>query len=107
MNVNSFVVQCSVIASAALIRDRVLHFLQRKKKIYLLSFHVIDFNAIACYIMLKSVFLLNTWAGQQHQYLKHGGDNPVANKKMTLGQVVKNFTGQVVTSFVCVCVTTP
>ena len=53
------------------------------------------------------------WAGQQYQYVKHGGDNPVANKKMTLGQVVTNFTGQVVTSCVCVCacvcvcVTTP
>ena len=36
------------------------------------------------------------------QYLKHGGDNPVAHKKMTLGQVVTNFTGQVVTSCACV-----
>ena len=37
--------------------------------------------------------------------------NPVVNKKMTLGQVVTNFMGQVVTScvcvYVCVCVTTP
>ena len=49
-------------------------------------------------------FLPNTWAGQQYKYLKHGGDNPVANEKMTLGQVVINFTGQVVTSCVCVCV---
>ena len=56
------------------------------------------------YIILKSVFLPNTWAGQQYQYLKHGGYNPVANKKMTLGKVVTNFTGQVVTSWVCVCV---
>ena len=60
------------------------------------------FNAINCYIILKSVFLPNVWAGQQYQYLKHGGDNPVANKKMTLGQVVTNFTGQVVTSCLCV-----
>ena len=51
------------------------------------------------------MFLPNTWAGQQYQYLKHGGDNPVANKKMTLGQVVTNFTGQVVcVKRVCVCV---
>ena len=34
---------------------------------------------------------------------QHGGDNPVANKTMTLGQGVTNFTGQVVTSCVCVC----
>ena len=54
--------------------------------------------------MLKSVFLSNTRAGQQYQYLKHGGDNPVANKTMTLGQVVINFTGQDVASCVCVCV---
>ena len=57
-----------------------------------------------CYIILKGVFLPNTWAGQQYQYLKHGGDNPVANKKMTLRQVVTNFTRQVVCACVCVCV---
>ena len=32
-----------------------------------------------------SVFLPNTWAGQQYQYLKHGGDNPIANKKNDAG----------------------
>ena len=42
VNANSFPVQCSMIASAALIRDRVLHFLARKKKIYSLNFHLID-----------------------------------------------------------------
>ena len=47
---------------------------------------------------MKGVLLLNTWASQQHKYLKHGGREPVANKKMTLGQVVPNFIGQVVSS---------
>ena len=79
---------------------------------YSLNFHVIDikhlFHAIDCYIILESVFLSNTWAGQQYQYLKHGGDNPVAIKKITVGQVVTNFTGQVVASCApcaraCVC----
>ena len=55
-------------------------------------------NAINCYIILKGIVLLNTWASQQHKYLKHGGREPVASKKMTLGQVVSNFTGQVVSS---------
>ena len=55
-------------------------------------------NAINCYIILKGVFLPNTWASQQHKYLKRGGREPVASKKMTLGQVVPNFTGQVVSS---------
>ena len=79
----SFPVQCSVITSAALIIKRALHFLPRKVKFYSLNFHIIDikhlFNAIDCYIILKSVFLPNTWASQQYKYLKHGGDNPVAN----------------------------
>ena len=30
------------------------------------------FNAIDCYIILKSVLLWNTWASQQYKYLKHG-----------------------------------
>ena len=64
VNANSFRVQCSVIASAALTRDRVLHFLPRKKKFYSLNFHVIDikqlFYAIECYIILKSVFFYLT-----------------------------------------------
>ena len=51
-----------------------------------------------------NVVLPNTWVRQQYQYLKHGGDNPVVNKKMTLGQVVTNFTGQVVASCARVCV---
>ena len=56
------------------------------------------FNAINCYIILKGVHLSNMWASQQHKYLKHGGREPVASKKMMLGQVVPNFTGQVVSS---------
>ena len=47
---------------------------------------------------MEGVLLPNTWASQQHKYLKHGGREPVASKKMTLGQVVSNFTGQVVSS---------
>ena len=50
------------------------------------------------YIILKGVLLPNTWASQQQKYLKYGGRKPVASKKMTLGQVALNFTGQVVSS---------
>ena len=46
VNTNSFAVQCSVIASAALTRDRVLHVLPRKKKFYSLNFHVIDIKDV-------------------------------------------------------------
>ena len=82
----------------------VLNFLSRKKKFYSLNSHVLDikhlFQCNRLLYYLKECFLPNTWTGQQSQYLKHVGDNPVANWKMTLGQVVTNFTGQVV----CVCV---
>ena len=112
VNANSFPVQCSVIASAALTRDRVFYFLPWKKKFYSLNFHVIDIKhrfrfsrLLYCQktIVLKSIFLHNSWIGQQYQYLKYVHDNPVANKNITLGQVVTNFTGQVVTSCSCVC----
>ena len=46
VNANSFPVQCAVIASAALTRDRGLHFLPRKKKIYSLNFHVINIERL-------------------------------------------------------------
>ena len=42
VNADSFAAQYSVIASAALTRDRVLHFLPQKKKFYSLNFYVID-----------------------------------------------------------------
>ena len=42
MNANFFPVQCSVIVSAALARDRILNFLPRKKNFYSLNFYVID-----------------------------------------------------------------
>ena len=42
VNANSNPVQCSVIALAALTRDRVLHLLPCKKKFYSSNFHVID-----------------------------------------------------------------
>ena len=57
-------------ASAALTRDRVLHYLPRQVKFYSLS-----------YVILKSVLLPNAWASQQHRYLKRGGREPVASKK--------------------------
>ena len=55
-------------------------------------------DRIYCSIILKGVLLPNTWASQQHKYFKHGGREPVASKKMMLGQVVPNFTRQVVSS---------
>ena len=51
-------------------------------------FHILlsaFFNAVNCYIILKGGLLPNTWASQQHKYLKHGGREPVASKKMSLG----------------------
>ena len=61
-------------------RNRIKRLFQRNKLLYYLE------------------ILPNTWASQQHKYLKHGGHEPVASKKITLGQVVPNFTGQVVSS---------
>ena len=46
VNANSFCVQCSVMASAVLTRDRVLHHLPRQVKFYFLSFHVIDIKRL-------------------------------------------------------------
>ena len=63
-NADSFAAQCSVIASAALTRDRVLHFLPQKNKFYLLNFHVIDikhlFQCSRLLYYLKECFLPNT-----------------------------------------------
>ena len=87
-------------ASAASTKDRVLHYLPRQVKFYPVSFHVIDikrlFQRQNLLYYLKGVLLPNTWASQQHKYLEHGGREPVASKKMMLGQVVPNFTGQLV-----------
>ena len=95
----SHIQDVSVMGSAALTRDRVLHYLPHQVKFYCLSFHVSAFfNAINGYIILKRVLLSNTWASQQHKYIKHGGCEPPASKKMTLGQVVPNFTGKVASS---------
>ena len=75
-------------ASAALTRDRVLNYLLRQVKFYSLSFHVIDIkrlfqrNKLLYYLARR--LLRNTCATQQHEYLKHGGREPVASKKMTL-----------------------
>ena len=46
VNSNSFCVQCSVIAPAALIRHRVLNYLSRQVKFYSLSFPVIDIKRL-------------------------------------------------------------
>ena len=46
VNANSFCAQCSVVASAALTRDRVLHYLPRHVKFYSLSSHVIDIKRL-------------------------------------------------------------
>ena len=56
VNANSFPVQRSVIASAALTRDRGLHFLPRKKKIYSLNFHVINIEHLFQYNRLLDCF---------------------------------------------------
>ena len=42
VNTNFFCIQCSVLASAALTRARVLHYLPREVKFYSVSFRVID-----------------------------------------------------------------
>ena len=77
-------------ASAALTRDRVLHYLPRQVKFYSFSFHVIDIKRL--FQRNKLLYLRNKWASQQHKYLKYGGHEHVASKKITLGQVVPNFT---------------
>ena len=89
-------------APAALTIDRVLHYLPRQVKF---NRHVIDIkrlfqrNKLLYYlIILKGVLSSNTWASQQHKYLKHGGHEPVISKKMTLGKVVLDFTRQGVSS---------
>ena len=46
VNANSVYVQCYVMASAALTRDRVLHYLSRQVKFYSLSFHIIDIKRL-------------------------------------------------------------
>ena len=55
-------------------------------------------NKLLYYFEYFERILPNTWASQQHKYLKHGGRKPVTSKKMTLRQVVPNITGQVVSS---------
>ena len=86
-------------ASAALTRNRVLHYLPRQVKFYSLCFHVIDikrfFQRNKLLYCLERCLFANTWASQQQKHLKHGSREPVAIKNMTLGQVVPNFTGQV------------
>ena len=46
VNANSFCVQCSLIASTALTRNRALHYLPRQVKLYPLSCHVIDIKRL-------------------------------------------------------------
>ena len=47
VNANSLPVQCFIMASAALTRDQVLHYLPRQVKFYSLSFHVIDIKRLS------------------------------------------------------------
>ena len=46
VNANFFCIQCSVMSSAALTRDQVLHYLPRQVKFYSFSFHVIDIKRL-------------------------------------------------------------
>ena len=46
VNANSFCIQCSVMASAALTSDRVLHYLPHQVKFYSLSFHLVDIKRL-------------------------------------------------------------
>ena len=46
VNASSFCFQCSVMASAALTRDRVLHYLSRQVKFNSRGFHVIDIKRL-------------------------------------------------------------
>ena len=66
VNANSFCVQCSIMASAALTRDKLSHYLTRQVKFYTLSFHVIEikrlFQRNKLLYYLKGVLLPNTWA---------------------------------------------
>ena len=70
----------------------------------ILIFEISKFRNIGHSTFRRSKFwpptwkLPNTWACQQHKYLKHGVREPVASEKITLGQVVPNFTEQVVSS---------
>ena len=62
---------------------------------------------------MKGVLLPNTWASQQHKYLKHDGRELVASKKMRLGascpkfhtascqlQDIANFKIKIVSNFI-------
>ena len=100
---NSFCVRFSVMASAALTRDRVLHYLLRQVKFYSLSFHVIDIEHLfqrnkLLYYFERCPFIEYVGYSTRYKYLKRGGREPVASKKMALEHVVPNFTGQVVSS---------
>ena len=95
VNANSFCVHCSVMASTST-KDRALHYLPRQVKFYSLSFHVIEIKHL--FQRNKLLYYLERWASQQDKYLKHGGCEPVAIKKIPLGQVVPNFTEQVFSS---------
>ena len=101
VNANSFCVQCSVMASTALTRDRVIYYLPRQVKFYSLSFHVIDIERLFQRNTLTLSWKVSFYRIRglfNNKYLKYGGREPVASKKMTLGQVVPNFTGKVVSS---------
>ena len=69
----------------------------------IIIFAILKFRNVSRFTFRRSKFwspplLPNTWAILQHEYFNYGGGEPVECKKMTLGQVVPNFTGQVVSS---------
>ena len=45
-------------------------------------------------IILKGFILPNTWASQQHKYLKHGSREPVAIKKWRWGKLSQISQGK-------------
>ena len=69
----------------------------------ILIFAILKFRNVSRFTFRRLKFwspplLPNTWGIIQHKYFSYGGREPVESKKMTLGQVVSNSTGQVVSS---------
>ena len=79
-------------ALAALIRDRVLHYIPRQVEFYSLSIHVIDIKRPfqrnkLLYYLERCSFTEYVGLSTQHKYLKHGGREPVTNKKLHWGKL--------------------
>ena len=111
VNTNSFSVQRSVIASAALTRDRVLHFLSRKKKFYSLNFHVIDikhlFQCKRLLYYLEVIFYLTRGVIYNTNISNMAAIILLQMKKWhwgRLSQISRGKLSQVLCLCVCVCV---